>query len=67
MSKRLNKTTKFTVSIDLTNCGLPSGELVLNMVVRHPKVVTSPLGMYSKTVKVDLTKYLEVTNETVSD
>ena len=66
MAKRLNKTTKFTVSIDLTNCGLPSGELVLNMAVRHPKVLASPLGMYSKTVKVDLTKYLKVLDETVA-
>jgi hypothetical protein len=65
MGKRVNKTAKFTVSIDLTNCGLTSGELVLNMEVRHPKVLTSPLGLYSKKVKVDLTKM--VTNATIAD
>ena len=64
MGKYANKTTKFTVSVDLATCGFTSGELVLNMVVKHPRVLTGPLGMYAKKVTIDLTK---VNNETVAN
>ena len=62
-SKRLNKTTRGVVSVNLTDLGLPGGEVVFNLVVRHPKVITGTLGLYSKKVTINLTK---VNDETVS-
>ena len=55
-SPRLNKTTRGTVSVSLTDLGLPGGEVVINLEVRHPKVIEGTLGMYAKKVKIDLTK-----------
>ena len=63
MGKRLNKKTKFSVTVDLAQCGFGSGELVLQMSIIHPKVLSAPLGSYVKKVRIDLTK---VINETVA-
>ena len=63
MGKRLNKTTHGTVTVSLSDLGLPGGEVILNLAVKYPKVVEGNFGTYSKKVKIDLTK---VNNETVS-
>lgn len=63
MSKRLNRKTRFTVTVDLAQVeGFGSGELLLELEVNHPKVLTTPLGTYTKRVVVDLRPYL-VTND----
>ena len=66
-SPRLNKTTRGTVSVSLTDLGLPGGEVILNLEVRHPKVVEGTFGSYMKKVKIDLTKVnVEVNDATIS-
>ena len=59
MGKRLNKKTKFTVTVDLSQVdGFVGGELLLELEVNHPKVISAPLGTYKKRVVVDLRPYL---------
>ena len=59
MGKRLCKKTRFTVTVDLAQVeGFGSGELLLELEVNHPKVLTTPLGTYNKRVVVDLRPYL---------
>jgi hypothetical protein len=65
MGKRVNKTTYFSVTVDLSHVdGFNSGELVLRFAMKHPKVLPATLGSYEKRVRVDLTKVL---NETIAN
>ena len=65
---RKNKTTYGTVTVSLSDLGLPGGEVILNLAVKHPKVVEGNFGTYSKKVKIDLTKVnVEVNDATVSN
>ena len=62
MGKRVNKKTRFTVTVNLAEVeGFGSGELLLEIELNHPKVIPTALGSYKKRVVVDLRPFLTET------
>lgn len=63
MGKRVNKTYRAAVTVNLTDAGLGSGEVTLNLKIKASKDPKAVYGSYAKNITIDLTK---VNNEPVS-